>query len=217
MTITYLKSATLFIGVFLFFIITYLFFELVFGLSGIFEQFIQNNLTTSLFTAFVIVLLLVADILIPVPASIVMMTSGILFGPFVGGLVVLAGSLTGAILTFELSRVLGREKVKRWLGHEEYTRVATIMQGYGALAIILTRMVPLATESVSAIAGLSQMTRKKFVAVNIIGFVPTGFFYSYTGYRYQNEPDNLLLILFIGFFIPLFIWVLLAKMNVGRN
>lgn len=215
MTITYIKSATLFASVFLFFILTYLFFELAFGLSNVFEQFIQHNLSTSFFTAFVIVLLLVADILIPVPASIVMMTSGILFGPVVGGLVVLTGSLTGAILTFQLSRVLGRERVKQWLGNKEYTRVATIMQRYGAPIIIFTRMVPLATESVSAIAGLSQMTRKKFVIVNIIGFVPTVFFYSYTGYRYQNEPDNLILILFVGFFVPLLIWFLLVRVNKG--
>lgn len=208
-----IRNLTLFAGIFLFFILTYLFFDLVFGLSGIVETYIQQNLSTSILAAFSIIFLLVADILIPVPASIVMMTSGILFGPLLGGIIVLTGALTGAMLNFQISRSIGREKVKQWLGHEEYAHVAAIMQRYGAVIVILTRMIPLAMESVSAIAGISTMTLRKFFVGNVIGFVPTVFFYSYTGYRYQNEPQNILLILFVGFFIPLLIWLLLVRMT----
>jgi uncharacterized membrane protein YdjX (TVP38/TMEM64 family) len=181
-------------------------------MSGILELQLRN-LSAGFITAFIIILLLIADILIPVPSSIVMILSGILFGGFIGGLITLTGSMIGSIINFQLSRILGQTRIKSWLGDKEYQTLSKIMQKYGAYTIILTRMVPLAMESTSAIAGVSNMKLKKFIVLNLVGYVPMVFYYSYTGALYKTHISSLVTVLIIGFFVPLLLWFSLLKMT----
>lgn len=205
------KILKLFLGVFIFFFITYLFFEVVFGLSDKMELQVKN-ISAGFVPALFIIALLIADILIPVPSSIVMIISGMLFGGFLGGLIALTGSLAGSLINFQMSRILGQTKIKRWLGEKEYNTLSKVMQKYGAYIVIFTRMVPLATESVSAIAGISNMKFARFILMNIVGFLPIVFFYSYSGAIYKEEPSSIFIVLVIGFLVPVLIWYLLLKM-----
>ena len=174
-----LKSVKLFLGVFIFFLITYLFFDLLFNISSKSELYIKS-LPSTLGTASIIILLLIADILLPIPASIVMVLSGMLFGGFLGGLIALTGSLAGSIINFQMSRKLGRDRVKKWMGDREYNNLSMIMSKYGAYIVILTRMIPLVMESISSIAGISNIKLKKFIVMNVVGFVSIIFLYSYS-------------------------------------
>jgi uncharacterized membrane protein YdjX (TVP38/TMEM64 family) len=204
------KPIKLLIGIIIFFLVSYLFFDVFFSMSGRIESYV-SVLPANISTAVIIISLLVADILIPVPSSIVMVASGALFGGFLGGLIALAGSLAGSLINFHISRWLGQSKVQKWIGNKEYGRLSKIIRKYGAYTIILTRMVPLAMESVSSLAGLSNMKTKKFTLLNVIGFSPIIFFYSYTGALFKAEPQNLLIVLAIGFFVPVILWYVIMK------
>ena len=205
-----LKSVKLFLGVFIFFLITYIFFDLLFNVSSRSELYIKS-LPANLNTALIIILLLIADILLPIPASIVMVVSGMLFGGFLGGLIALIGSLAGSTINFQISRILGRVKIQKWMKDREYNNLSMVMHKYGAYIVILTRMIPLAMESVSLIAGISNTKLKKFIVLNVIGFLPIIFFYSYTGAFYKEQPQSIFIILAIGFFVPLIFWYILLK------
>jgi uncharacterized membrane protein YdjX (TVP38/TMEM64 family) len=198
-------------GIFTFFLVTYLFFDLMFGVSGRLEAYVQS-LPATVAVALVIILLLVADILIPIPASIVMVVSGMLFGGWWGGMIALIGSITGSVLNFQISRRLGRTKVEKWLGEKEYSRLSEAMRKYGGYFVILSRSIPLVMESTSAIAGISKMKLKDFFVMNLIGFTPIIFLYSYAGQWYRGEPQNVFLVLVAGFFVPLGIWGVMAKL-----
>src|SRR3990170_82181 len=99
------KTLRLLLGVFIFFLITYLFFDLLFNISSLSELYIKN-LPATVGTASIIILLLILDILLPIPASIVMVVSGMLFGGFLGGLIALTGSMAGSIINSQMSRKL---------------------------------------------------------------------------------------------------------------
>ncbi len=202
------KSVRLVLGVLLFFIITYGLFSLLLGDS------LENRLSDLPATwlgAGIIAALLILDILIPVPASLVMVMSGILFGGLVGGLVAVLGAVTGAVIHFLISRRVGRVGVAQWLGQKEYEKFSTKMQAYGSVLIVMSRMVPLLMEAASALAGISKMRLKRFVVLNVVGFVPVAFFYSIAGAYYRHEPENIVLILGVGFLVPLLIWLLITR------
>lgn len=195
-----------------FFLISYLFFDLIFGFSGKLEFYIQS-LQATLLVALIIILLLISDILIPVPSSLLMIVSGILFGGFWGGIITLTGLMVGSILNFHLSRKFGQVRIRKWIGERDYKRFSSKMQKYGEVLVVLTRMVPIAMESVSSIAGVSKMKFKNFVLANMIGFLPIIFFYSYAGEIYRRDPGNIILVLVIGFFVPLIAWFIIPKLT----
>jgi uncharacterized membrane protein YdjX (TVP38/TMEM64 family) len=72
-------------------------------------------------------------------------------------------------------------------------------------------------ESVSSIAGISTMSRKRFILLNIVGFIPVVFLYSYTGSLYKNEPGNIFIVLVVGFFAPLLFWHLVIQRRVKEE
>ena len=204
------KSVKLLLGVFIFFLITYIFFDLLFNISSVSELYIKS-LPATVGTASIIILLLISDILLPIPASIVMVVSGMLFGGFLGGLIALVGSLAGSIINFQMSRKLGRARVQKWMGDREYNNLSMIMSKYGAYIVILTRMIPLVMESISSIAGISNIKLKKFIVMNVVGFVSIIFLYSYAGALYKEQPQSIFIILALGFFVPFIFWYILLK------
>lgn len=214
------KLLRLFIGIFTFFILTYIGFEFIFGFSSKLSEVVKN-LTPNLFSALLVMGILGADILIPVPSSIVMVVSGHLFGGLLGGVLAIVGSITASILGFLISRKIGRERVMKWLGEKEYKQISTLMDRYGAYAVILTRSVPLVMESVSCVTGLSKMKLSKFIIMNIIGYLPLTFLYTFTGsIAKQDNQTSVILVIVLGFFMPVIIWFLFmrfAKFNKENN
>ncbi len=124
--------------------------------------------------------LLVSDLLLPVPSSILMILSGYFFG-LEGALVSFAGALAGAILGFALCRLFGRRAVRRILDDSEILRVEQFFHRYGAWAVLLSRAVPMATEVVSCLAGMSAMSWRRFMVLSALGTLPLCLVYAWAG------------------------------------
>ena len=131
--------------------------------------------------AFTVFALLVADLVLPIPSSVVMVMSGALFGVVAGGLLSLAGALGRAVLGFELARRYGRGGAQRLAGRGEVARLERIFERYGAGAVVMTRPLPIVQETMSVIAGLSTMRRGPFLLATIAGTIPEVAVYAYAG------------------------------------
>ncbi|MFH1457197.1 MAG: hypothetical protein ABIF17_03760, partial [Patescibacteria group bacterium] len=83
----------LLVSIFIFFIVTYICFDLIFDLSNKLDIYV-NKLPSDWTGGLLIYLILAIDILIPAPSSIIMVTSGALFGGITGGLIAILGSIT---------------------------------------------------------------------------------------------------------------------------
>ena len=128
-----------------------------------------------------VVLLLAIDLVLPVPSSLVMILSGALYGTAVGGLLALVGSVVGNAFGFELTRRYGRGAARRLVGEAQLERMRIVFERSGALAIILTRPLPIAMETLSLVAGLARMPRATFLTATLVGTTPVAFAYSYAG------------------------------------
>ena len=129
-----------------------------------------------------VVVLLAADIFIPVPSSVVMVLSGAAFGVFWGSLLAFIGSISGEWLGFELARRYGTSLSTRFIGDEaERQRLNRILIRHGAAAVAVTRALPVVMETMSVVAGLSTMTRGTFLIASTIGTLPIVAVYAYAG------------------------------------
>lgn len=124
--------------------------------------------------------LLIADVLLPVPSSLVMVAHGALFGVLWGTVLSLLGSVGAAIFGFAIGRRGGR-LMERVVTPAERERASDILARWGTLAIIVTRPVPLLAETVAIMAGASAMTWRSLVLASFAGSLPPALLYALTG------------------------------------
>ena len=138
-----------------------------------------------------IVGLLVADLALPVPGSVVMTAAGYFFG-LAGAAWSFAGVMGAACLGYELGRV-GRQAQWRWLRAQEVSGLSRFFQAYGGWAILLSRGVPMAAEAVSCLAGLGAMPRRRFAALTAAGSLPLCLLYAWAGASARASASSLAL------------------------
>jgi len=124
--------------------------------------------------------LLIADVLLPVPSSIVMVAHGALFGVLWGTVLSLIGSVGAAVFGFAIGRRGGR-LLERAVTPAERARASSILERWGTLAIIVTRPVPLLAETVAIMAGASSMSWRALMMGSIAGSLPPALLYALTG------------------------------------
>lgn len=124
--------------------------------------------------------LLIADVVLPVPSSLVMVAHGALFGVVLGTLLSLLGSLGAALFGFAIGRRGGRF-LERVVSPEERARAEYLLGRWGALAIIVTRPIPVLAETVAIMAGASSLGWSKLALASLAGSLPPALLYALTG------------------------------------
>ena len=147
--------------------------------------------------------LLIADVLLPVPSSLVMVAHGALFGVVLGTVLSLLGSVGAALFGFALGR-RGGGLLERMVSREERTRADRLLNRYGALAIIVTRPIPLLAETVAIMAGASSLGWGRVTLAALAGSLPPALLYALTGAAVANFQNTALMfgvvLLIAGFF-----------------
>ena len=151
-------------------------------------EYIENAIRTAhdsysgqITVAAAVIILLIADILLPVPSSIVMAVSGKFLGPWLGGTVSFTGAMLAAWIAFMACRLGGHRIFLKLVGEKDNARITDWFNEYGVLAIIISRPIPMLTEILSCIAGMSDMSLRKFTFASILGTLPICFIYSFVG------------------------------------
>ena len=124
--------------------------------------------------------LLVTDVVLPVPSSLVMVAHGALFGVVVGTLLSLVGSVGAALVGFAVGR-RGGPLLSRLVSAEERERADRLLTRWGALAIVVTRPVPLLAETVVILAGTSPLGWGRAALAALAGSLPAALLYALTG------------------------------------
>ncbi len=127
------------------------------------------------------------DLLLPIPSSLLMALSGLFYGAAVGTLVCFTGSMLTVTLGFGACRLGGHRIVQAITGKEELAKAGLWFERYGIMAIVISRPVPMLTEALSCLAGISDMRKRTFFTASAIGHFPVCLFYSYIGSKGNFE------------------------------
>lgn len=162
----------------------------------------------------VAILLLVFDLLLPIPATGVMAALGSVYGVWWGGLISVIGSAGSGVFGFLLARYGGRKLLGYLASEEERRRFADFFERWGGFAIIVSRPLPILPEVVSILAGLATMSFSRFLAALLLGSTPASFLFVYIGYASKSAPVYGLL---FAVFLPLLIWPFFLKMATAHS
>lgn len=128
------------------------------------------------------VALLIADVVLPVPSSLVMIAHGALFGVWTGTLLSLVGSVGCSLAGFAMGRA-GRDTVRRFVSDAEYARASRLLDRWGMAGIVATRPVPILAEVMSIIAGTTPaMSWWQITISSIAGCLPPAIAYAVAGH-----------------------------------
>lgn len=146
--------------------------------------------------------LLIADLFLPVPSSLLMMLSGFFTGLFWGSVINIVGSVGSAALGFWLCRILGKNFFEKITGKKDVERIKHFFDSHGIWAILLSRSVPLLTEVISCLAGLSPMLFRKFIIYTSCATIPVCIVYAYLGSLGQKNISNIGMPVIIALLLP---------------
>lgn len=124
--------------------------------------------------------LLVADVVLPVPSSLLMIASGSLCGPWLGAAWSSAGALAAAALAWWLGR-RGGGWYARLLGERDAARAGAWLERHGWIAIAASRPVPILAEAIALAAGAAGLRFARVLASAALGAVPISVFYALVG------------------------------------
>ena len=149
------------------------------------------------------IVLIWADMVLPVPQTAVIAALGIVYGTLVGGLLGSLGLVTGGLLGYALMLTSARRFAQRFTGPGSLQKMERLFDRGGAWAIILTRSLPYSVpEAVVFLAGLAHMPLRKFAAAMTIGSVPTAFAFAAIGAGWADQP---VMALAASYVLPIFL------------
>lgn len=159
--------------------------------------------------------LLIADVVLPVPSSIVMVAHGALFGVLWGTVLSLIGSTGAAVFGFAIGRRGGR--AMEWIvTPAERERASSVLERWGTLAIIITRPVPVLAETVAIIAGTSSMSWGSLIIASVAGSLPPALLYALTGAAVADLQSTALMFVVVLLVAGLF-WLIGRRFALHRE
>ena len=161
----------------------------------------------------VAILLLIGDLFLPFPATLIMSALGYIYGPLMGGLISALGSFASGLLAYWLCRIMGDNTAMWLLGKREFERGKKISANMGGWVVVLSRWLPVFPEVIAAMAGIVRMPAKDFHIALACASLPLGFTYAIVG-NAANENPLLAIVLSAG--VPPVIWFLTSRMLKSR-
>lgn len=167
-------------------ILTFVFFQ---ELEQYFQQFLGLKTGNQLAYSFFSFLILSSDILLPVPSSIVMYSNGLVLGVAYGALLSFIASLVSAGVGYYLGRFTN-------FNFKHHDKASRFIERYGSISIVVSRGIPILSESISYVSGYNKISFRNFLILNIIGYIPVCLTYALLGHL--GSTRNTFVICFIA-------------------
>jgi uncharacterized membrane protein YdjX (TVP38/TMEM64 family) len=155
------------------------------------------------------ILLLVSDLLLPIPGTAVMAALGFVYGPLVGGFVSAAGSFLAGMLAYGLCRGLGHGVALKLAGPADLVKGERLFARSGGWIVALSRCLPLLPEVIACLAGLARMPLGKFAVALACGSVPVGFVFAGIGSLGEDRPG---LAIGLSLALPPLLWLVAGRL-----
>lgn len=134
-----------------------------------------------------VLLMVLQAVLAPIPASVVQLTNGIVWGTFIGTVLNIIGQTGGAIVAFAISRSLGKGAVEGLAGKLDKPQIEEWLERWGAKALFVIRAVPgMPSDFMSYACGLTRMPFRTYLMVTVLGYIPQSLLYAVLGDRVMH-------------------------------
>jgi len=177
----------------------------------------------------------IQGLIVPIPSEVVLLSTGMIWGWFFGGIMGIIGSMAASLLCFYISRKGGRPLAKKFVGESGLDMADKLIKKYGVKAIIISRFFPfISFDVISYASGLVDIDVKKYSIGTLIGSIFRAFFYSIWGallgftppidttdvelIKAQSGVFNIILLVVLAIiFVMLLLYYLISKYYEKKN
>lgn len=133
---------------------------------------LRNSLAGNPASVFIVIGAFLVGSFMVVPVTFMVLLTTFIFGPVSGGVYALLGCLAGAVSTYFLGRLLGREKMGRLAG-SRIRKVSRRLANHGLVTMTVVRLLPVAPFTVvNMVAGAAHIRFQDFVFGTLLGMLP---------------------------------------------
>lgn len=157
-------------------------------------EWIQNHAWSS--AVVILNALLIADVLLPIPSSLLMVANGALLGTVAGALATIGSTILGGMLAFWLGR-RGAPWLMARISERERVQADRFFQRWGAMAVLVSRPVPILAETIGILAGTTAMTWPRFIVSVFLGNLPPAILYAFAGASAKNASYSVAIFLIL--------------------
>ncbi len=135
----------------------------------------------------------------------------------------IVAAVTGNTCNYMIGKAIGKKVFTqnyRWINQDALQRTHTFFDRHGGKTIILSRFVPIVRTFAPFVAGVSEMSFKRFQAYNFIGAIVWVVLLVGGGYIFGNYPpvkENLTAIVVVGISAAIVPLMLSALWNITRK
>src|SRR5262245_52142895 len=109
----------------------------------------------------------------PIPGVLVPILAGVFYGPVVGPMLTVGGTLIGSALAYWIGRTAGHRVAERWVGAPAIEKARALIHGKRWLALAAVFLLPFSpADALCFVAGIVEMRWGLFAAAILLGRVP---------------------------------------------
>lgn len=132
--------------------------------------------------------LLVVDVLLPVPSSVVAVALSWGLGPVAGGAAVAIGGFLAFVAGYGLGRLLPEARLRRWIGPALWDRVRGGADRHAGWWIVLARPLPVLAELSAVMAGVWRLPMRRAFAQAALASAAMGALYGGSAWLGARAP-----------------------------
>lgn len=150
--------------------------------------------------------LLAADVLLPVPGSVVAIALCWSLGPLLGGLCVALGCMLAFCAGYGLGRLAPEARLRAWIGSALWDRTRDQAQRHALWWIVAARPLPLLSEVSALLAGVLRVPPRAAFPCASAASAAIGALYGFSVYIGHREP-GIATMLIAMFTLPSSLWL----------
>lgn len=157
-----------------------------------------------------IVGVLSADIVLPVPSSMVSTYGGAVLGVLPAAAASCIGMTAGASIGFAAARWFGKAYVAHKSNADDLTRMSALTSRYGPIALVITRALPILAEACVLLMGATGLPWRRFLPPVAVANLAISLVYSAVG-KYFEGRDALPAAVIVSGILPLLAVVIVRR------
>ncbi|MEK7347867.1 MAG: VTT domain-containing protein [Candidatus Eisenbacteria bacterium] len=109
----------------------------------------------------------------PIPGVFVPILAGVFYGPVVGPLLTMGGTLVGSAVAYWIGRLAGRVVAERWIGKPALDKAHDLLQGKRWVALAVIFLIPFSpADALCFVSGIVGMAWGPFTLAVLVGRLP---------------------------------------------
>lgn len=132
--------------------------------------------------------LLVADLVLPVPSTVIMSALGWIHGTLGGGAAASLGIILSRLVGYGLGRWIHQPTALKLLGEKDFQRGKRLFARGGGWMLAVSQALPVIPEVLCCTAGLVRMPFGRFLGSLACGSIPVAFLFAWIGSAGREAP-----------------------------